>query len=412
MKKIFSFLWRYKIYTIIIGIIFILIWKKNNSGQDYTYDTVTKSDITEQVSETGNLQLQGQASIISPIEGIVNQIFVNNGTYVGAGRSLFSIRSNATEIERAAAYASLLTAQSNLKVAKEANGTGQAAIDSARATYYDAQVNYHNIEQWFSHGYKSATTGRHYTQTDVDAAKASLDAAQKGVTNAEQALADTEARVMAAQSTLDSAQETYDSKNVYTVKTARAGTVYNVSVNMGDKVSPTATTPAMIIAGSKTLEFKAQINENEIAKLREGQVASITVDAVKDKAFEGLIESIDTIGTNTAGVITYNVCFSVKQGDENIRSGMSGNVDVVTNEHKNVLTVANSAIKPYQNGKAVQVVDTSKPKQGKTPALKYIPVKIGIKGVERTEITEGLTEGMQVVTNAGQNQFKSNLFGG
>jgi len=416
VRKFFGFLWRYKIYTI-IGLIILAviggsIWKKNNSGVEYVYDKATFADVSDLVSETGNLQLEGQASITSPIEGVVNQIFVKNGERVGSGETLFSVKSNATEIEKAAAYATLLTAQSNLKIASQANGTHQAAVETARAAYLSAQVNHHNVSLWFARGYKNVATDRHYTQQEIDSAKATMDAAEQGLANAEQALADTTISVEAAQATLDSAQESYDSKTIYTVKASRAGTVYNISINVGDKMSVTAATPAAIIAGSDQIAFKAQINENDVAKLKLDQVADISVDAIKNKVFKGKVGNIDTIGTNTSGVITFNVYFSIDESDEAMRSGMSGSVNVVVDEHKNVLTVANAAVKPYQNGKAVQVVDTSKPKTGKTPALKYVPIKIGIRGADRTEVTEGLTEGMGVVVNSGTNQFKSNLFGG
>lgn len=418
MKKVFAFLWRFKIYTIIALIILAIIgysvWKKNNSGVVYSFDKVTRATITDLVSESGNLQLEGQASITSPIEGVINQIYVKNGDRIASGSSLFSVKSNATEIEKAAAYASLLSAQSNLKVAQQADGTHQAAVDTARATYLSTQVNYHNVYTWYNHGYKNLATNRHYTQQEVDSAKSSMDAAEQNLTNTEQALADTASAVQATQATIDSAQESYDSKNIYTVKASRAGTVYNIGVNPGDKVSamsPTSTS-AMVIAGSDNLAFKTQINENDVAKLKIDQEANIAIDAVKDKTFKSNISEIDTIGTNTSGVITFNVYFSLRDTDEAMRSGMSGSVNVVVAEHKDVLTVANSAVKPYQSGKAVQVVDTTKPKTGKTPALKYMPVKTGLKGTERTEILEGLNEGDEVVINNTGNQFKSNLFGG
>lgn len=417
MKNIFAFLWRYKIYTIIALIILAIIgtscWKKNNSGVVYTYDKVTRQTITDLVSESGNLQLEGQANITSPIEGVINQIYVENGDYVGADSALFSVKSNATDIEKAAAYASLLAAQSNLKIARQADGTHLAAVDTAKATLASAEINYHNIYTWYTHGYKNVATNRHYTQTEVDGAKASVDAAEQGLANAKQALTDTSVAVEAAQAAADSAQETYDSKTIYTVKANRAGTVSNLSANIGDKASAlTTTSPIMIIAGSDKLTFKTQINENEVAKLKIDQAANVTIDAVKEKIFKANITEIDTIGTNISGVITFNVYFALNETDETMRSGMSGNVDVVVTEHKDVLTVSNAAIKPYQDGKAVQVIDTTKPKKGKTPILKYVPVKTGIKGPERTEILEGLTEGTEIIINNTGNQFKSNIFGG
>jgi len=68
---------------------------------------------------------------------------------------------------------------------------------------------------------------------------------------------------------------------------------------------------------------------------------------------------------------------------------MTANLTIDTNEHANVLTVINAAIRPYKGAKAVQVL-----KNGK---LQYDPVTTGIKGLDRTEIISGVKDGEKVI---------------
>jgi HlyD family secretion protein len=68
---------------------------------------------------------------------------------------------------------------------------------------------------------------------------------------------------------------------------------------------------------------------------------------------------------------------------------MTANLTIETNVRNNVLSVINAAIRPYKGTKAVQVI-----KNGK---LEYDPVTTGIKGLDRTEITSGVTEGEKVI---------------
>ena len=72
---------------------------------------------------------------------------------------------------------------------------------------------------------------------------------------------------------------------------------------------------------------------------------------------------------------------------------MSGSMSVEAIKHDNVLTVANAAIKPYQNGKAVQIL----PSGSKSTKPVWVPIQVGLKGLERTEVTSGLSEGQQVI---------------
>ena len=87
-----------------------------------------------------------------------------------------------------------------------------------------------------------------------------------------------------------------------------------------------------------------------------------------------------------------------------IKQGMTVQVEIMTKEKEGVIVVKNEAIKPYQGGKAVQVVS-------KSGNLIYKPVEVGIKGVNKSEIVLGLEKGEEIVVSQNSNNTKSKKSG-
>jgi multidrug resistance efflux pump len=400
-----NFLNKYKIYLIIVLIIGGLIgwsnYTKANKKIDYITDKVTLGTVSDFVTESGNITTEGQANIVSSAEGVVEEMLVENNDQVNAGQALFTVKSTSTDLDKATAQSSFLSAQNNTNTSIQTKNSYGSGVETAKKTLYDAQTSYANVKRWFILHSTNATTGRKYTQIDVNAAAAALKAAEENLTIAEQKYADADLAIEAARAAEDVAQQNYDNKNIFTVKAPSSGKVSNININVGDKVggvtTGTTANPSMIISKSKVLTFKTMINEIDITKLKIDQPAEITVDAIKNQTFKGKIYQIDEIGTNSAGVISYGVYFSIDSQEAAMRAGMSGSISVEAQKHENVLTAINSAIKPYQGGKAVQILQDQTIKGKTKKVLTYIPVKVGLKGLERTEITSGSTAGQEVI---------------
>jgi len=417
-KNLFSlvkkFRWLLITAVIVITLVGIGIYRQAHKQVKYTMDKVIRTTVVDLVSESGNIQAESQAVVNSVVDGIVSEIYVKNNDYVNAGQALFAVKSAATEQEIAAAYSAYLNAQNNVKLAEQNKNALIPQIRTAKKQLIDATALYIKISKSISTD--PATV---YTQTDLASAKLAYSAAKVNVGNLNNNYDKADIAIDAARQAEEAARLSYEAKNIFIVKAPVAGFVSNLAISVGDRVgvngglqTNTVATPNLIIADVRNLVFKAQFNEIDIPKIKIGQKGEIIIDALKDEKIAGQVKKIDAIGANTQGVISYNVYLSINNPDPVIKIGMSGDINIETEKHENVLTVSSAAIKPYQDGKAVQVVDPSRPKKNNTPVLKYIPVKTGIKTSDRTEILEGLSEGEEVVINNTTNQFKSNLFGG
>ncbi len=166
-----------------------------------------------------------------------------------------------------------------------------------------------------------------------------------------------------------------------------AGVVANVALNKGDSASSGAVAITLITNQSIT---KIPFNEVDITKVKVGQKATLTFDAIDGLSIVGQVAEIDTLGTVTQGVVNYNVKILFDTQSSQVKPGMSVTAAVITEVKQNVLMVPNSAVKNSSNQKYVQILQDGIPQQ-KT-------VEVGISNDTDTEIISGINEGDNVIT--------------
>jgi len=133
------------------------------------------------------------------------------------------------------------------------------------------------------------------------------------------------------------------------------------------------------------------LNEVDIATVKLGQKTMLTFDAIEGLSIEGVVSEIDSVGTVSSGVVTYGVKISFDSDDERIKTGMSANIEIITESKKNILVVSSSAVKT-KNG--ISYIEMLNPSSG-LPVRKEI--EIGISDDTLTEIISGLNEGDEVI---------------
>lgn len=237
------------------------------------------------------------------------------------------------------------------------------------------------------------------TQTvAVNSAQSALDAAtaQLNLKKAEARPAD----VSAAQAQILSAQGQYQAASASfentIIRAPADGTITAVDIKEGELAS--ALKEALILQDVANLHVEANVSEANIANLKIGQSASMTLDALgPDRKFTGQVVSIDPASTVVSGVVNYKVTASLEKLDE-IKPGMTANMTIETASKPGVLAVPSRAVLSHDNKKFVRVVTDSKKK-----TYKEVEVTTGLEadgGV--IEITSGLTEGQEIVTFVNQ----------
>jgi len=130
------------------------------------------------------------------------------------------------------------------------------------------------------------------------------------------------------------------------------------------------------------LRVTAEVDEEDIARVRVNQKVVLRADALPGEIFDGAVSEITPKGDPVAR--SYRV--RVKLADPGkFRVGMTVDANLIVAERSNALLVPATAL---QNG-AVWVVDNGR--------LRRQPVKVGVSGSGRTEIVDGLAADARIV---------------
>lgn len=198
-------------------------------------------------------------------------------------------------------------------------------------------------------------------------------------------------------SLLDARQNSAD----YFIRAPFDGVIAEVNIKKGDSLSGGAAI-ATLITTQQIAEVS--LNEVDVAKIKVGQKATLTFDAVEGLSMAGEVIEIDTLGNVSQGVVNYNVKIGFGTQDERVKPGMSVGAAIITDVKQDVLMAPNSAVKSQGGRYYVERLDQSAPAaQGKQGIVALMPprrqlVEIGLANDTSTEIVSGLKEGDQVVS--------------
>ena len=222
---------------------------------------------------------------------------------------------------------------------------------------------------------------------NIAAAEAALALKKAGSTAEE--LAAEEAKVRSLEASVLSA-ETELSKSI--IVSPIAGVVTKQDAKTGEIVS--ANSPLISIISNKQFEIEANIAEADIAKVKVGDTARVTLDAYGSEVqFEAKIVEMDPAETLIEGVPTYKTTFQFIKEDNRIKPGLTANIDVLANRANDVIYIPVRTIYTQDGNKTVRVLAGEN--------VEEVIVKTGLRGSDgNIEIVEGLKEGDKVIANA------------
>lgn len=388
----FSSTKRLIISVIIIALIAFAGWKvfgQGSSKPQYQTASVTQGTIIQSVTESGNVTTNSQGGIGSPTTGIIEELYVKNGDTVTQGQNLFKVKSTATAQEIASAYASYLSAQNNVNSA-------QAKLNSLQATLFQTNQAFINDKGIPNPSDQDKTDPKYIEENDAWMQAQADYVNQQGV-------------ISQAQASFTAASLSYQATQDSIVTAPISGTIANTSVQPGDEVTASSgnlsselSSSSNTSSGSTVLSIgnfsqpyiKVQASEVDIPNIKAGEKATITLNAYTGKTFVGKVTQVDTVGTVSSGVVTYNVYVSLIAAPSSIEPGMSATVTIQTARKDNVLTVPSAAIQTTGGTPTVRVLQNGQ--------IESVAVTTGISSDTDTEIDSGLTEGQTVVTGITQ----------
>jgi macrolide-specific efflux system membrane fusion protein len=167
------------------------------------------------------------------------------------------------------------------------------------------------------------------------------------------------------------------------------GEVIVKSVHQGQMVSASD----IVLVLSNRLIVKVQIDETDIGKVKQGQLAKVTLDAYPDITVQGRVDHIyfeSKASNDNINLTVYEADIIVDKMPEVFRSGMSANILIIQQKKEHILMLPNEAVKNI-NGKSFVMIRNDTDNK-----LTSQEVQTGISDNINVEIVSGLTEGEKV----------------
>jgi membrane fusion protein, multidrug efflux system len=163
-------------------------------------------------------------------------------------------------------------------------------------------------------------------------------------------------------------------------------------INVGDYLKDGADMVNIEDLDAVLLDFR--LPERFQAKIRAGQKAQLTVDALPGRPFTAIVQAVDPLIDANGRSVGVRGCIDNRQ--QQLRPGMFARVNAVFGARENAMVIPEEAIIP-QGGRTfvVKVVAGEKPE---SLVSERVAVKTGLRLPGKVEILEGLAAGDTVVT--------------
>ena len=248
-------------------------------------------------------------------------------------------------------------------------------------------------------------------KTDISTARTNINTAITNLTTAKATLEEeentllldragsTQEQILAQEAQVQNAKAQVQLINAQISKTVLNSPIDGIVTKQNAKLGEIVSANSIVISimSDSIFEVETNIPEADISKVKEGDMAKITLDAYGPEIiFDARVIKIDPAETVIEGVPTYKTTLQFLKEDGRLKSGLTANIDITTAKLENGIFVPQRAIIGKNGDKTVKIIENKK--------IIEVKVKTGIKGTDgNIEITEGLKEGDIVITFIRQN---------
>ena len=380
------------------------VTRRRDRGVPVRLEEVTRKDLVETVTASGNIRAGRVVDISSDVSAKVVALLVDEGDDVEAGQLL--LRLDPTQF---AATVSRATAALNQALAQERQQV--ASLERARRDH-------ERVRSLFETD--SVLVARQQldnAETEVELAMRQLESLQFGVDQADASLAEASERL---------------SKTIFTAPIA--GKVTRLNVEAGETVIVgTMNNPGSLVLTISELsrvEAVLEVDETDIPYIEVGDSTLLELDAFPDQLFKGVVTEIgnsairppaSTAGSGQTAAIDFEVVITMDDPPGGVRPDLSATADIVTARSKNALSIPIIALTVRASDEGERDDDTAADEDENQEArelgpvgrrqntdvegvfivvdgeVTFTPVEIGITGQEHFEILSGVSEGDTIV---------------
>lgn len=334
---------------------------KEEAKVSFETEKVQNTTIKNSITATGTIEPVTSVTVGTQVSGIVSHLYVDYNSVVKKGQVI-------AELDRTNLMSELNTQRANLT--------------SAQSDFNYQQANFNRYKTLFEKGLVSAD--------EYESARLSFLRSQQTVNTAKES-------VQRAQTNLGYA----------TITSPIDGVVLSKSVEEGQTVAASFNTPELFTIAQDLTNMRviANVDEADIADVKEGAHVTFTVDAYPEDVFNGSVTQVRQAAKTTNNVVTYEVVISAPNADLKLKPGLTASITIFTMEKADVVAVSNKALRFTPTETMLQpegkIIDTEAKakvwvKDGND--FKAIAVNTGVTNGALTEILSGIKPGQEVIS--------------
>ena len=317
LKRLWNWIWRNKWWIGILVIILVLFcwWLCPGKSKKKEYITIdiTRGDITQSVTATGEIQPVNTINVGSQVSGTIENIFVDYNSHVKKGDILLTIEPSVLQS----------TVDESL-----------ATLDSMKSELKYAQSEYNRNKSLYNDGFIS--------RAEMEKSQTQYEQAQQAVNKAQYAY-----------------ERAVTNLGYATITSPVDGTVISRKVDKGQTVAASFQTPDLfeIAEDLSKMQIETAVSEADIGMIKDGQPVTFTVDAYPNMVFKGNVQQIRLSPTTVSNVVVYTVVIDVDNSDLKLMPGMTAFVTIVVDSADDVWKATNSAFLLRSFNEIVEVSD-------------------------------------------------------
>jgi HlyD family secretion protein len=391
-----------------------------NAAPEVQTGKVGREDLASIVSASGEIKPKTYVNIGANAFGKITHLYVKEGDRVKQGQLL-------AQIENVQPSADVNATKASLDATRTDAVAAEAAYKRAQADFERTRLDQQRSEGLYRDGL--------IPKSQYDATKNSYDGAVAAVAQTKAQNESAQKRITQQAATLTRMSDVL-SKTIYTAP--YDGVVTSLPVREGETVvigiqnAPGST--LMTLADMSIITAEVRVDETDIVNVKLGQPAEVTIDAIPNKKFPGVVSEIGDIAiVRSTGLATsqtttgnqeakdFKVVVTLTNPPDNLRPGLSTTAKVTTASKTNVLSIPLQALTVRTKGDleekkkgAVEAAGPNKSKEDKEElqgvfvvankngkrVAQFKKVETGITGTTDIEITSGLAEGDEIITGS------------
>ncbi len=342
------------------------------SGPSVRYVTaqVSRGPVVRAVTATGTVNPELTIIVGTYVSGVIQELFCDYNTVVKQGQICAKIdpRPFQTAVDQA---------QANLAIARAQLDKDKAHLEYTRIVFERAA---------------------RLIQTNA-VSKDAYDSARSNLEQARAQIAFDEATIQQRQAALDNAQVQLGYTNI---TSPVDGVVVSRNVTRGQTVAASFQTPTLFLIASDLtrMQVDTNVSESDIGGIEDGKSATFTVDAFRNRTFEGRVTQVRQSPQTVQNVVTYDVVVTVDNSDLALKPGMTAATRIVIDRRDDVLRVPNAALRYRPSTVDIRAIPQDRAQvwvlRDGAPAA--VTVERGLDDESFTETRSGLAPGEQVIT--------------